>query len=206
MTYSHAPYSRVPFGVAAWLQPVPQDLPEKVADLAAHTALQISALIIPEREVAAGILLRSTSALWTEIVRELGVDWTLAYKLSSEKWEEIVAGAFKVAGYDEVILTPRSGDHGRDVIATKHGVGCVKIIDSVKAYKPGNLVNYDAVRALLGVMTGERDVSKAIITTTSDFPPLIGQDPFIAPFMPTRLELMNGKALCQWLADLSKEK
>src|ERR1700674_1689501 len=30
----------------------------------------------------------------------------------AERWEEIVAGAFKKAGYDEVTLTPRSGDHG----------------------------------------------------------------------------------------------
>jgi restriction system protein len=40
--------------------------------------------------------------------------------------EEIVAGAFKRARYDEVTLPPRSGDFGRDVIAVKHGVGCVK--------------------------------------------------------------------------------
>ncbi|WP_370137360.1 hypothetical protein [Bradyrhizobium sp. USDA 313] len=32
-------------------------------------------------------------------------------------------------------LTPRSGDHGRDVIAVRSGVGCIKIIGSVKAYK-----------------------------------------------------------------------
>jgi restriction system protein len=77
--------------------------------------------------------------------------------LPPEKWEEIIAGAFKRARYDEVILTPRSGDHGRDVIAVKHGVGCVKIIGSVKAYKPGNLVPYDTVRSLIGVMSGERE-------------------------------------------------
>ncbi len=63
---------------------------------------------------------------------------------------------------------------------------------------------YDDVRALTGVMTGERDVSKGIITTTSDFPPRIGEDPFIAPFLPTRLELVNGLELQKWLSDLSQ--
>jgi len=87
-------------------------------------------------------------------------DWTIAYQLSPYKWEEIVAGAFKKAGYDDVILTPRSGDLGRDVIAVKSGIGCIKIIGSVKAYKRGHLVPYDAVRSLLGVRNSERDVSK----------------------------------------------
>jgi restriction system protein len=73
----------------------------------------------------------------------------------------------------------------------------------VKAYKPGKLVRYDDVRALLGVMSGEPDTSKGIITTTSDFPPNIRSDPYIAPFLPTRLELMNGEQLRTWLTDLA---
>jgi restriction system protein len=79
------------------------------------------------------------------------------------------------------------------VIAVKNGVGCVKIIGSVKAYKPGHLVKHEDVRALLGVLSGEQNASKGIITTTSDFAPKIKSDPFIKPFMPTRLELMNGE-------------
>jgi restriction system protein len=163
--------------------------------------LSLSGIIIPERQVSEGILLRSTSVVWQEIARKLGADWTIAYQLSPENWEEIVAGAFKKSGYD-VVLTPRSGDHGRDVIATRSGVGCVKIIGSIKAYKPGNIVSYDHIRALLGVLGGERDASKGIIATTSDFPPNVAADPYIAPFMPTRLELMNGVQLQSWLADI----
>jgi restriction system protein len=170
-------------------------------DGAKTVKLSLSGIIIPERKVAEGILLKSTSAVWKEIAEKLGTDWTLAYQISPEIWEEIVAGAFKKSGY-EVVLTPRSGDHGRDVIATRSGVGCVKIIGSVKAYRPDNLVPYDHVRSLIGVMTGERDVSKGIIMTTSDFPPNIEHDPFIAPFLPTRLELMNGQKLQNWLNEI----
>src|SRR5262249_31163577 len=133
-------------------------------------------------------------------------DWRKAYEIPPHVWEEIIAGAYKNAGFDEVTLTPRSGDHGRDVIAIKKGIGSIKIIGSVKAYKPGLLVGYDEIRALLGVMTGERDTSKGIITTTSDFPPKVLDDPFIAPFIPTRLELMDGKMLKDWLLDLRKNK
>ncbi len=36
--------------------------------------------------------------------------------------EKRIAGAYERAGYPEVVLTPRSGDAGRDIIATKPGV------------------------------------------------------------------------------------
>jgi restriction system protein len=178
-------------------------LPDRLALGARRATLSISSVIIPERSTAEGILIKSTSLVWDEIVQALGDDWTLAYRLTPEKWEEIVAGAFKKAQYDEVTLTPRSGDHGRDVIAIKRGIGCVKIIGSVKRYAPGNLVEYDHIRALLGVLSAERDASKGIITTTSDFPPRVNEEPFIAPFLPTRLELINGAALQKWLRELS---
>jgi restriction system protein len=116
------------------------------------------------------------------------------------------AGAFHEAGYDEVVLTPRSGDFGRDVIAFKHGVGCIKIIGSVKAYGQGRLVRHDDVRALLGVLSGESNTSKGIITTTSDFAPTIRTDPFIKLFLPTRLDLLNGAELQKWLMKLAEKK
>ncbi|WP_354267481.1 restriction endonuclease [Bradyrhizobium ottawaense] len=69
----------------------------------------------------------------------------------------------------------------------------------MKAYKPRNEVSYDDIRALLGVLSGEQNASKGILTTTSDFPPRLISDPFITPFLPTRLELMNGDSLQKWL-------
>jgi restriction system protein len=105
-----------------------------------------------------------------------------------------------------VVLTRRSGDDGRDVIATTKGVGCIKILGSVKAYKPGHLVTHEHVREILGVLLAEPNASKAIITTTSDFAPKIRSNPRIATFLPTRLELMNGEQLQKWLADLTKRK
>jgi len=177
-----------------------------VGEAVAAAALSVSSLIIPEGQSHEGVLVRSTAGLWKEIVNRLSADWKVALELSPRQWEELVAGALKKAGYDEVTLTPRSRDLGRDVIAVKKGVGCVKIIGSVKAYKPGHLVGYDDIRALLGVLSAERDSSKGIIATTSDFPPKIASDAFIAPFLPTRLELLNGAALRKWLTDLAREQ
>ena len=156
--------------------------------------------IIKGTKVQFGYLLSQTTINWSKIVERLGTSPNLASEIAPHKWEEIVAGAFWLMGFSEVILTPRSHDGGRDIIATTRGIGQIKIIVSVKAYKPDHRVRYDDVRALLGVMSGEQDVSKALFITTSDFPPKILQDPFIRPFIPTRLELMNGDSLRDWLA------
>jgi restriction system protein len=166
-------------------------------------ALVVSGLIIPEGKTEHGTLVKSYGNVWLEIVRLLGIDWSTAFQIPYDKWEELIAGAFKKDGYDEVTLTLRSGDYGRDVIAIRKGVGCVKVIGSVKAYSPRHLVRHDDVRALLGVMSGEQDTSKGILTTTSDFAPTIATDPFIKPFVPTRLELLNGEALQKWLIELA---
>jgi restriction system protein len=174
-------------------------------DWGTKPTLALSALVVPKAKLPTGTLIAGTSIAWAAIIEMLGVDWRRAFEIPPEKWEEIIAGAFKRADYDEVILTPRSRDHGRDVVAIKKGVGCIKIIGSVKAYKAGHLVEYDDVRALLGVMSGESNTSKGILATTSNFPPLIERDPFISPFLPTRLELMNGEGLRAWLLELVRK-
>jgi restriction system protein len=105
---------------------------------------------------------------------------------------------------DEVTLTPRSGDHGRDVIAVKKGLGSVRVIDQVKAYKPGHLVTADDVRALVGVLHGD-GASKGFLTTTSDFAPLLRKDPLILKFMPSQLELIDGRTLLTRLDELARQ-
>jgi restriction system protein len=117
----------------------------------------------------------------------------------------MIAGIYKESGFDEVILTPRSGDYGRDVIAIKRGVGSIRVIDSVKAYKPPRLVRYDDVRALIGVLHGDR-ASKGFLTTTSDFAPNMMNDPFISCWIPSRLELVNGSMLLARLRELAQKR
>ena len=93
----------------------------------------------------------------------------------------------------------------RDVIAVKRGLGVVRVIDQVKAYKPGHLVTADDVRALIGVLHGD-GASKGFLTTTSDFAPRLEADPLIAHFIPSRLELINGTALLKRLDELVKRR
>lgn len=165
-------------------------------------SILLQGIITPLATTEEGKLIKALAVPWRMIVETLKDRWEQAYQIPPDRWEELIAAAFDRAGYDEVVLTPRSGDHGRDVIAIKKGVGSMRIIGSVKAYKPGHLVNYDDIRALLGVLHGDQQASKGIITTTSDFPRKLMQDPYIKPFLPYRLELLNGPALQKWLQSL----
>ncbi len=169
-----------------------------------EAALLVQGVVEPYDSTSEGQLVHAFVLPWRTIVERLKKDWMLAFKIPPRIWEEMIAAAFDQEGYDEVILTPRSGDYGRDVVAIKKGIGCIRIIGSVKAYAPGNLVRADDVRALAGVLHVDHKATKGIITTTSDFAPGIPTDPYIAPLMPYRLELMNGIKLMEWLNKLTK--
>jgi restriction system protein len=152
-------------------------------------------------DVTDGTIVEAVTIPWRLILEEFRRTPNLMYEIEPRKMEELIAGAYKEAKFDEVILTPRSGDLGRDIIATRRGSLQVRIFDQVKRYGPNHLVTAEEVRAAIGVLSSDRNMTKAIVTTTSDFAPKIATDPTIAPFVPYRLELRNGEGL---LADIIK--
>jgi len=166
--------------------------------------LLMQSVIEPLKKTVEGTLIKAVSLPWFKILGLIEDDPRIAFEISPEKWEEIIAGVYVQAGFDDVILTPRSGDFGRDIIATKKGVGSIRVIDQVKKYKPGNLVTANDVRALAGILDTDR-ASKGFITTTSDFAPKITEDPLIKPFLPHKIELINGEALFKRLKDFKKD-
>jgi restriction system protein len=116
------------------------------------------------------------------------------------------AASYKKAGFDIVTLTSRSNDLGRDVIAVKKGIGTVRVIDQVKASAPTHLVPAEDVRALMGVVVGDR-ASKGFLTTTSGFAPGIATEPGIQEFIrQERLELTDGTALLARLEELARDR
>jgi restriction system protein len=169
---------------------------------AAKAQLLLQAVVVPGERVSEGKLIEAVTIPWFDIIAALEKDPNVAFQIPPEKWEEIVAGAYWQAKFDEVILTPRSGDYGRDVIAIKKGIGTVRVIDQVKAFKPPHLVTADHVRALMGVLHHD-GAAKGFLTTTSGFAPKIRTDPLITPFMPARLELIDGEALIERLKQLA---
>ena len=174
---------------------------QAIADVA-NVLLQT--VIIPGPKLNEGRLIQAVALPWFDIVGLLRRDPSIAFQMAPEKWEEMVAGAYQRAGFDEVILTPRSGDYGRDIIATMRGIGSIRVIDQVKAYKPDHLVTANDVRALLGVLTAD-GASKGFLTTTSSFAPRLPKDVLLTPYIGSRLELIDGKQLIARLSDLAKK-
>jgi restriction system protein len=153
-----------------------------------------------------GRLVQAVAVPWYSILQMIARDPESIYQIDPFIWEEIIAGAYVSSGFEEVILTPRSGDRGRDVIATKTGVGSIRIFDQVKAYGPGHVVTAREVHAMLGVITSQRNVSKGIVTTTSTFAPRVLEDEDIAAYVPYRLELKPRDTLLAWLGELRGRK
>lgn len=139
---------------------------------------------------------------WKEIAKFIERNPEDIFKIDPRRWEEIIAGAYSAAGFDDVILTPRSGDLGRDIIAVKRGMWSVRILDQVKAFGPKHAVTANDVRAMYGVLHKDQNASKAVVTTTSFFAPGIEKE--FADVMPHRLELVNGDELVKRLSRIAE--
>jgi restriction system protein len=161
-------------------------------------------LISLSGQVTDGELIQAIAVPWLAICREVDRNPNFLYEFAynPRNFEEFIAACYSQDGFDEVVLTPRSGDYGRDVIATKRGHLSVRFLDQCKAYSANHVVPANDVRAMLGVITGDQNTSKGIITTTATFAPGIDTDPIISPYVPNRLELRDGRRLREWLLTL----
>jgi len=163
-----------------------------------------AAIILTGDKTQEGVLVQGVAVAWEEILRWLTHDPDFLFKIGWRKLEELIAGAYEREGWSEVILTSRSGDGGRDIIATKTGIGSIRFYDQVKAYQPGHIVTADEVRAMYGVLSLHQNVSKAVMTTTSHFAPGVFDE--FKNVMPHRLELKDRAQLLEWLQQLRKSR
>ena len=164
-------------------------------------------VIIPLTKTDEGQLIKVATIPLLAIIERIMKDPSLMYEIDPRKWEEIIAASYDESGlFDEVTLTPRSGDRGRDVIAVKKGFGSVRLIESVKRHKPGTKTTAEEVQALLGVMLSDPQASKGIVSTTWQFAPKILDNPQIAQYIPHRLELVDGASLVERLKEYTTPK
>jgi len=164
----------------------------------------LQAIIDPIGRHADGDLVVALQPAWGAIVDAMQKDPQLLFQIGARQFEELIAGAYDEAGYDEVILTPRSGDLGRDIIATKKGYMNIRILDQAKRYKVDHLVTAEEVRAMYGTLSIDQRASKGLVTTTSDFAP--GCVSEFASLIPTRMELVNGIELQRRLSAIAAGK
>ena len=166
----------------------PDELPTPLSVLLAAT------LFYPVDERSEGRLVQASMIPLLDILRFLERDPDSVYGIDPIKWEEIIAASYDASGlFDEVILTPRSGDGGKDVVGVIRGIG--RIVESIKRKTPRHLVTADDVRVCAFQLLDERNV-KARISTTWEFAPKLRQDPLIDRLVKEqRLELLNRKDL-----------
>ncbi len=166
------------------------------------TVLLRTALVRRGASTPAGDEIQGPTATWFEICRQLKRDPEFRFEFTSAptKFEEFLAGAYKLHGWDAVTLTPRSGDKGRDVIAITSKMSAMRVLDQAKAYSPANLVSANDVRAIFGVLRLDQGATKGIITTTSDFAPSVADD--FQKVIPYQLETKNGEQFLAWLRNI----
>jgi len=164
------------------------------------TVLLRTALVRRGAMTPDGDEIHGPTATWFEISRQLRSDpeFRFEFPIDPIKFEEFLAGAHKLHGCDSVILTPRSGDRGRDVIAVSSRMGAMqRVLDQAKAHSPKNFVSANDVRAIFGVLSLDSSATKALITTTSDFAPGVADE--FQRVIPYRLETKNGEQFLQWI-------
>lgn len=150
-----------------------------------------------------GRFVQAVAWTWFRLATKILGDPSIMYTIGAERWEEILAGIYREAGFDEVLLTRRSGDFGRDVIAVRRNIWPpIRVIDQMKAYKPGHRVTAEEVRAMIGVLQVDHQATLAVVTTTSKFAPKVITDPYIRPLIPYRLLLIDGEKLVERISTL----
>jgi restriction system protein len=169
-----------------------------------HNAVLSAKLVKPYRNADDGVYVEALRTHWLRMLDLIRKDPDSIYQISPRKIEELIACTYEQDGFS-VILTPRSGDNGRDVIAMREGFYSLRIFDQVKALKRDHSVTADDVRALLGTLWAD-NVSKAVMTTTSSFAPRIMNDPVIRLNVPYRLQLRDRGALVDWFESVRRRK
>ena len=163
-----------------------------------------SAVVDLGKKTTEGHIIQAITVPWFRIFEEIkrNPDFLFEFPQYPHRFEEFIAGVYDQDGW-EVTLTPRSGDLGRDVIATKPGHMAIRILDQCKAFSPGRVVNANDVRALAGVLLLDQNVSKGIVTTTSRFASGVQEE--FEKLTPYRFELRDGPALIEWLRQVAGE-
>jgi restriction system protein len=163
-------------------------------------ALLRGKLFVPGDTTADGVVIAASLVPWRVLDRAQKEDPKFWEHFDPYMFEELIGTIFKEEGYEYTIITPKSGDRGRDIIAVR-GDWKFKVFGQAKRYKATNLVTAEEVRAFCHVIDDDRSVSKGIITTTSAFAPGVPSE--FAERIPTRLELEDGDALRQRIEKLA---
>lgn len=123
--------------------------------------------------------------------------------ITPRQFEEFIADLLSELGFKNVILTPRSGDGGKDIIAS-HSIQGIPLTFyfECKKYAEDNKIQLDTMRSLLGTVAHDsRKVNKGILVTTSTFTK--GCKEFI--LAESRVDGKDYDGILGWIDELQKK-
>lgn len=123
--------------------------------------------------------------------------------LTPRQFEEFIADTLTQLGFTDVILTPRSRDGGKDIVASNRINGIpLAFYFECKKYAEDNKIQLETLRALLGTMAHDaRSVNKGVLVTTSTF--TRGSKDFI--LSETRLDGKDYDGILGWIDEIHKK-
>lgn len=123
----------------------------------------------------------------------------LMYQLASREFESLIAQLLERFGFENILLTPKANDGGRDIVATKR-INSIPILFAFecKRYRRSHKVGVETVRALLGTISRpETQANIGVLVTTSEFTK--GAKKLI--LSEARIDGRNFDGLVEWLSD-----
>jgi hypothetical protein len=125
-------------------------------------------------------------------------------EMDPRTFEAFIASLIEQLGFEDVTLTPSSGDEGRDVLATQriHGLTILFAFEC-KRYAPDRPVGPQFARALLGTIShGATRANKGVLVTTSRFTPAARSFILTEP----SLEGREFDGIIEWLREYGLKK
>ena len=180
--------------VASWAAPRPTEFMESIGDALGKIATELiyeatkSKLIIPV-------------GFSEEMLKHLAKFPQERFRLKPRLFEETIAELLRKMGY-ETFLTPRSGDQGRDVIASiKIPAASMLMLVECKRYAANRLVGPEPI-ARIWTRLFEDKANMAMVITTSDFQPVAKRE---AKSKGYQLSLKDGEQFIEWVRNLKSK-
>lgn len=125
-------------------------------------------LILPEEFRAR---LEAVKFLPIKIFEKILKDPSFMHSMDPLDFEKLVAELLDKSGFENIIITPRSDDKGRDILATNRVCEIPMLFAfECKRYAPNRKIGPHIMRALLGTIThANTKANKGVLVTTSSF-------------------------------------
>lgn len=148
------------------------------------------------------IIVTDAKSVTTELLRSLDKNPELLHRLTSRKFEEVIAEILSRLGC-QTTLTPASRDGGFDICAVKKDtLGSWLFLVECKKYAPNNHVGVGVIRDLHGVVQAKQATAGIIATTSFFTEPAKGFQRTIK----FQMSLQNYFGIQRWIREALQEK